>query len=218
MRLYLVAAVAFVVPCGAVLAEEQDTYLLTMPFDYGDQSASDRCKQAAEIGGAACDLVTLGPDGGAMTVINDIGSRDALLDRWGSEISIPDVAPDGDVGTGPGVDVVVNPCWRMNCGPEAICRWDSSQPWLAAQCVNISNDTIIGPKPTWPSVPMGRLISLMALELKDGAASAPEEQPDSADRPNGREFIPDCGVQLPRGKTCMGTHIVDEQGRIWMIP
>jgi hypothetical protein len=217
MLKYLFAASVLIGTTNQVFSEETTTYLLSLPFGMSNSLISDRCTRAAEIGGGFCDTVNLPVPGSSetapVTFYFHIGQLNQIYETnradfvpWPWSDSAPSLTDD-DFIENPIVPVIANPCLFTDCAPGSSCVWSADNPFLGAQCIS-------DPGLSYERPPLGGYLSMGSIQrlqsqmqlLSDGAVPPPDK-PD----------LDLCG-QLQPGKVCMGTYILDEQGRIWMIP
>jgi hypothetical protein len=202
----------------AIAQEAERKYLLSFPVGYGDHLNSELCKKAAEIGGAACELVPLtvplGQQTSAITILNAIGDNSDYFTQFKSDF-VP--WPWSDQAFDPmnpySTPVISNPCSASYCRGGSICVWNQERPWVEASCKPVDGKIINDPTFPWLTLPLGYLspltkVNAEAMAGKSGHDTDTQTPPFDADL---------CGELAP-GKICMGNYIKDEDGTLWQIP
>lgn len=209
-------AISFFILLGssAALAEDANKFLLAIPLSTGDHRSTELCSTMASSKGTECGVWPLASGASEqMTVISDIDEWNALRERWSADIAFPELPPDD------GIDVQVNPCWRMFCAPGSICVW-GGQFTEGAQCVS-ADDSVVPPRTFWPQLPSPQLFKLNQVSddrKKEALANEPYKGEWATDPITKRDFDINCGVPLSPGYECKGTWIESPKGEILLVP
>jgi len=217
MKKHLFAFVTLAAMSGPALSQSPETYLLSLPLRTQGDVVPERCTRAAVLGEGFCNTVNLTipgtTDPSVVTIYFRMGQLKEFHEtNWGDFVPWPwsDLAGNWmeyDFTSNPTLPVIANPCFGMDCAPGNACKWDSEQPLRDAEC--------------FASPAMGNQRSLLGGFFTLGSIKKLQMQVSLLDANAARTPKPIdeniCGKAMEL-KTCLGTHVKDEEGRIWAIP
>ena len=203
---------------GPAFSQVSETYLLSVPITLGENLSHEICSRALDIPNSFCHIGTMAVPGNnetlTITYHSTAGSfeeifADPVVDfvpwPWSS---FPVGPEDLDFRQNPTIPVISNPCFITTCGPGFMCEWNPETPLVGARCVNESAPTTQFALPSFGGLFMTGTLKRLETQTIFSNSNAPTPTPTD-------DSI--CGPRIP-GQTCMGTHILLDNGQIMQIP